>query len=376
VLSQLLAREGIESIVLEARDRAYVEGRVRAGVLEHGTADLLEAIGAGQRMRAQGLVHRGIELRFGGQSHRIDFAELVGKSITVYGQQEVIKDLIAVRLQQGGAIHFDTEAYAVDGLDTARPVVRYRKADGSGGELACDFVAGCDGFHGTCRNAVPPNQLAFFERTFPFSWFGILAETPPASQELIYTNHERGFALISMRSPSVSRLYLQCAVDEDPGAWPDQRYWEELAARLAGYDAPEVKPGRVLARGVTGMRAFVVAPMRYERLFLAGDAAHIVPPTGAKGMNLAVADVLVLSRALVAFYTSRRLDLLDAYSDTCLRRVWKAQRFSSWMTSMLHRFDAHTPFERRLQLAELDYVTSSRAASQALAENYVGLPLD
>jgi p-hydroxybenzoate 3-monooxygenase len=376
VLSQLLAREGIESIVLEARDRAYVEGRVRAGVLEHGTADLLEAIGAGQRMRAQGLVHRGIELRFGGHSHRIDFAELVGKSITVYGQQEVIKDLIAVRLQQGGAINFDTEAYAVEGLDSGRPVVRYRQANGSEGELACDFVAGCDGFHGACRNAIPKNHLTFFERTFPFSWFGILAETPPPSEELIYTNHERGFALISMRSPSVSRLYLQCAVDEDPGAWPDQRYWEELAARLAGYDAPEVKPGRVLARGVTGMRAFVVAPMRYERLFLAGDAAHIVPPTGAKGMNLAVADVLVLSRALVAFYTSRRLDLLDAYSDTCLRRVWKAQRFSSWMTSMLHRFDAHTPFERRLQLAELDYVTSSRAASQALAENYVGLPLD
>jgi p-hydroxybenzoate 3-monooxygenase len=376
VLSHLLDLAGIESRVLEARTREYVEKRVRAGVLEYGTAQLLDDIGVGARMRREGLVHRGIELRFNDRSHRIDFEDLTGgKTVTVYGQQEVVKDLIAARLAAGGALAFETEVTGLDDVEGALPTIDYRDAAGARHRLACDFVAGCDGFHGLSRAALTGGGAVAYERVFPFSWLGVLAESPPVSEELIYTNHERGFALVSMRSPAITRLYLQCSNDENIDEWPDERFWEELRARL-GSDAggPAVVAGTVLQKGVTAMRSFVIEPMRLGRLFLAGDSAHIVPPTGAKGMNLAIADVRVLARALERYYASGDQTLLDEYSATCLRRVWKTQRFSAWMTSMLHRFEEHGPFDRRVQLAELDYVTGSRAAAQSLAENYVGLP--
>jgi p-hydroxybenzoate 3-monooxygenase len=375
VLAMLLRRAGIECVVLELRSREYCEQRIRAGVLEHGTVDLLDAIGAGERMHRQGLVHHGIYLRFGGRSHHIDFPALTGKTITVYGQHEVVKDLIAAHAAAGQALVFEVSDVQLDGLESAQPSIRYRDAAGAQRELACDFVAGCDGFHGIARPSVPAGVLTAFERVYPFAWLGILSESPPVCEELIYANHERGFALFSQRSPAVQRMYLQCAPDEDLAAWPDERIWEELRLRLAGDDAPHLVTGPIVQKGVTPMRSFVVEPMQHGRLFLAGDAAHIVPPTGAKGMNLAIADVAVLSRALGAFYAGRGSAELEAYSATCLQRVWTAERFSWWMTSMLHRRDDDDAFGRRLQLAELDYVTSSRAASQSLAENYVGLPL-
>jgi len=375
MLAHLLHRAGIESIVLELRDREYVERRVRAGVLEQGTVDLLDETGVGERMHREGLIHRGVALRFNGESHRIAFDELTGKAVTVYGQQEVVKDLIAARLAYGGALHFEAEVTGITGLETERPTVIYRTPNEGEARIEADFVAGCDGFHGVSRGAIPPNALQIYEREFPFAWLGILAESPPVSEELIYTNHERGFALVSMRSPTITRLYVQAPADDDVGAWSDDRFWSELRARLGSDEGgPDVVEGTVLQKGLTAMRSFVVEPMRYERLFLAGDSAHIVPPTGAKGMNLALSDVRALSRALDAFYNTGRSELLDGYSDTCLRRVWKTQRFSAWMTGMLHRFPDHTPFERHVQLAELDYVTSSRAPAQSLAENYVGLP--
>lgn len=370
MLSHLLHLAGIESVVFEAHSRQYVEERVRAGVLEQGTVDLLIEAGVGGRLKKQGLIHHGIELSFSGQRHRIDFADLTpGRSITVYAQQEVIKDLINARLEAGGQIHFETHDVSLHGLDSATPSIRSRA-----GELECDFVAGCDGWHGISRGSAPAGALTFFERTYPFAWLGILAEAAPASQELIYAYHERGFALFSMRSPRITRLYLQCTPDEDLAQWPDARIWEELHRRLATSDGWKPAEGPILQKGVTGMRSFVTEPMQSGRLFLAGDAAHVVPPTGAKGMNLAIADVRVLARALAEFYESGQRELLDQYSATCLRRVWKVQRFSSWMTSMLHRFDCEDGFEQRRQLAELDYVTSSRAAAASLAENYVGLP--
>ena len=375
VLAMLLRRAGIDCVVLELRSRAYCEQRIRAGVLEHGTVDLLDAIGVGERMHRQGLVHHGIYLRFGGRSHHIDFPELTGKTITVYGQHEVVKDLIAAHAAAGQALHFEVSDVRLDGLDGECPTIRYRDASGAQHELQCDFVAGCDGFHGIARPSIPAGILTEFERVYPFAWLGILSESPPVCEELIYANHERGFALFSQRSPVVQRMYLQCAPDEDLARWPDERIWEELRVRLEGEDAPKLVTGPITQKGVTPMRSFVVEPMQYGRLFLAGDAAHIVPPTGAKGMNLAVADVAVLARALGAYYAGRGIGALDAYSETCLRRVWKAERFSWWMTSMLHRRDDDDAFARRLQIAELDYVTSSRAASQSLAENYVGLPL-
>jgi len=372
MLSHLLHRDGIESVVLEKHSRQYLEERVRAGVLEQGTADLLVETGVGERLKKQGLVHHGIKLSFGGRRHRIDFADLTpGRAITVYAQQEVVKDLINARLDAGGPIHFETHDVSLHGLDTSKPVVRSRV-----GDIECDFVAGCDGRHGISRGSVPEGALKVFERTYPFAWLGILAEAPPASKEVIYTYHERGFALFSMRSPAITRLYLQCAPDEDIANWPDDRIWEELRTRLATSDGWHPAEGPILQKGITGMRSFVVEPMQFGSLFLAGDAAHIVPPTGAKGMNLAIADVRVLARAIAEFYRSGRRELLDQYSATCLRRVWKVQRFSSWMTSMLHRFDTLDGFDHRRQLAELDYVTSSRAAAGSLAENYVGLPLD
>lgn len=377
LLSHLLHGQGISSVVVEAKDRSYVEERIRAGVLEQRTADLLVETGLGERLQREGLVHRGIELRFRGRGHRIDFADLTGgQGVTVYGQHEVVKDLIARRLADGGEIVFGAEDASVhDFEEGGQPRIRFTK-DGEEHEVRCDVVAGCDGFHGICRPSIPEGALTTFERVYPFAWLGILAKAPPVADELIYAHHERGFALFSMRSPEIGRLYIQCDPHEDLAHWPDERIWEELQARLAGEDHATLAEGPVLQKGVTPMRSFVVEPMQYGRLFLAGDAAHIVPPTGAKGMNLAVADVRVLARALDAFYASGRTDLLDRYSATCLRRIWKVQRFSWWMTSMLHRFEDDSPFDRRRQLAELDYVTSSRAGATTLAENYVGLPME
>jgi len=379
VLSHLLHLDGIESIVVESRSRAYVEERVRAGVLESGTVDLLREAGVGERLSSEGLVHHGIALRFNGRSKRIDFPELTdGKSVVVYGQQEVVKDLIEARLHARGAIFFEAQDVAVSGVDGDRPTVTFRNVEGRHEEIVCDFVAGCDGFHGICRSLIPAHVLRTFERVYPFSWLGILARTAPVSHELIYANHERGFGLYSARSETISRLYIQCRPDEDLAEWPDERVWDELRIRLEGEDAPDLVPGPVLQKGITPMRSFVAEPMQYGRLFLAGDSAHIVPPTGAKGMNLAIADVRVLARALTRYYATGSSESIDRYSQTCLRRVWKTERFSWWMTSMLHRYDpsSDVDFDDRLQMAELDYVTSSRAAAQTLAENYVGLPLE
>ena len=377
LLSHLLAREGIESVVLEDRSRDYVENRVRAGVLEQGSVDLLNEAGLGERMRREGQVHAGIEIRFQGRGHRVDFPALTGgKQITVYGQQEAVKDIIAARLADGGVIHFEVADVAVRDFDGDNPRITYRRA-GSAEEIRCDFIAGCDGFHGICRPSVPDGVLSFFDRVYPFAWLGILSESPPASDELIYTHTDRGFALLSTRAPMLQRHYLQVDPDEDIADWPDDRIWEELQRRTAladgGFRIPE---GPIQQKGITPMRSFVTEPMQYGRLFLAGDAAHIVPPTGAKGMNLAVADIRYLGEALVAFYKSGDRTMLAAYSARCLRRVWKSQRFSWWMTTLLHLSPDDLPFDRRRQIAELDYVTGSRAAMSALAENYVGLPFD
>ncbi len=375
LLSHLLHLEGIESVVVESRGRDYVEQRVRAGVLEQGAVDLLVQAGVGERLRREGLVHHGIELRFGGRGHRIDMTELTGgRSITVYGQQEVVKDLIRARLDAGGQVLFDASNVSVHALESTRPRILFRRGDDEV-ELHCDVIAGCDGFHGICRPSVPAGALAAFERSYPFAWLGILAQAAPSHEELIYAYHERGFALFSMRSPTITRLYLQVAADEDIGQWSDDRIWQELHTRLETNDGWKLNEGPVLEKGITGMRSHVTEPMQHGRLFLAGDSAHIVPPTGAKGMNLAVADVHVLSRALSAFFKSDRDDLLAAYSQTCLKRVWRAEHFSWWMTSMLHRFPGDDGFGHRLQRSQLDYVVGSRAAAASLAENYVGMPL-
>ena len=371
MLSHLLHLEGIESVVLEARNREYIEGRVRAGVLEQTTVDLMVEAGVGDRLKRQGLRHHGIYLSFGGRRHHIDMTELTGgRSITVYAQHEVIKDLVQARLDVGGQILFEVTGVSIQDFETDRPKIHFGSE-----EITCDFIAGCDGYHGICRSSVPAGVLTAFERHYPFGWLGILAEAAPSSEELVYTYHERGFALFSMRSPTVTRLYLQCAPDENIDEWPDERIWEEMMTRFTTRDGWAPNQGPVIQKGVTDMRSFVIEPMQHGRLFLAGDAAHIVPPTGAKGLNLAVADVAILARALAQFYKSGRRDLLDRYSETCLRRIWKVQRFSWWMTSMLHRFADDNAFDQRRQLAELDYVTSSRAAMTSLAENYVGLPL-
>jgi p-hydroxybenzoate 3-monooxygenase len=373
VLSHLLRLQGIDSVVIEARSRVYCEQRVRAGVLEQGTVDLLNEMNLGQRMRREGLVHEGVELRFNSRSHRIDFKELTGRAITIYAQQEVVKDLIAARLAAGDNILFEVEDVTIHDFDSGSPEIRFRD-HGEPSAIACDFIAGCDGFHGVCRPAIA-DALTIYDRVFPFAWLGILAATRPSSEELIYCYHERGFALHSMRTPEITRLYLQCAPDEDLALWPDEKIWEELQRRLSTYDGIRLNEGAVLQKGITGMRGFVVEPMQRGRLFLAGDAAHIVPPTGAKGLNLAVADVRVLAQGLAEFYRSGATELLDRYSEKCLRRVWLVQRFSLWMTGMLHKFPGSDPFEAHRQLADLDYVTSSRAAAQTFAENYVGLPM-
>jgi p-hydroxybenzoate 3-monooxygenase len=371
MLGALLARHGIDAVILEARSRAYIEHRIRAGVLEQGTVDAMDEVGAGARMHAHGLVHEGAILRFGERSHRIDFRALTGKSVMVYSQHELVRDLIALRLGAGAPLELEVEDVALSGLDTAHPEVRFRRA-GHDQVIRCDFVAGCDGFHGVSRAAIPADRLQIFERDYPFGWLGILADAPPSSHELVYAHHARGFALLSMRSPTVSRLYLQCAPDEDLARWPDDRIWSELASRLAADDFT-LTTGPITQRSITPMRSFVAEPMRHGNLMLAGDAAHIVPPTGAKGLNLAIADVRLLAEALAAFYAGDPA-LLDGYSAACLRRVWKVERFSWWMTRLLHRFD-EGEFAARIQRAELDYVTSSPAAQTTLAENYVGLPL-
>lgn len=374
MLAHLLHLQGIENIVLESHSRQYVENRVRAGVLEQGSVDLLRSAGVGARLEKEGLQHEGVELRFAGAGHRIDFQELVGKSITVYAQQEVVKDLIAARLGYGQPLFFEAEAMRVEDIE-AQPRIRYTQ-DGTEHVITCDFVAGCDGFHGICRPVIPAGVLKIQERQYPFAWLGILARVAPASLELIYTYHERGFALLSMRSPEVSRLYLQCEPEEEIENWPEEKIWEELRLRMATQDGFVLKDGPIFQKGITPMRSFVAEPMQYGRLFLLGDAAHIVPPTGAKGMNLAIADVRVLTQALVERYKHGKREGLENYSARCLRRVWAVQRFSGWMTSMLHRFPQEDGFSHRLHLAELDYVTSSRAAATTLAENYVGLPFE
>ena len=372
VLAHILHLEGIDSVVLESRSRQYVESRVRAGVLEQGTVDLLSSIGVGDRLHREGLVHEGIELQFAGERHRIDFPSLTGgRRITVYGQQEVLKDLIAARLGTGRPLLFEVSDVAVDGFESESPSIRFRHG-GEEIELRCDFIAGCDGFHGICRESIPEGVLTVFDREYPFAWLGILAAAPPSNDELIYAYHEQGFALHSMRSPTLTRLYLQVRPDEDLDRWPDERIWAELEQRL-DLEGWTLNTGEIIEKGVTGMRSFVVEPMQCGRLFLAGDAAHIVPPTGAKGLNLAVADVRVLAEGLAAWFEKGDGSALERYSAEALRRVWRAEHFSWFMTSMLHRLDDGDDFDVKLQLAQLAYVCMSARAAASLAENYVGL---
>jgi len=371
-LARLLELEGIESVVLEDRPRDYVEHRIRAGVLEQRTADLLVDAGVGERLRRDGIVHRGIELQFDGERHRIPLSDLAGgRTIVIYGQTELVKDLIAARVDSRLPLLFEVSDVSVHDLESERPRIRFRH-DGADQELECDAIAGCDGFHGVCRSSIPDGVLSSFSREYPFGWLGILAEVAPSNDELVYCHTERGFALLSLRSPELSRLYLQCAPDEDLDEWPDDRIWAELQVRL-GIEGWSLAEGPVLEKGVTGMRSFVVEPMQFGRLYLAGDAAHIVPATGAKGLNLAIADVRLLAEALVGWYRTGTRELLDAYSERCLRRVWRAEHFSWWMTSMLHRLPGGDPFDLKLQLSQLRYVTTSEAAARSLAENYVGL---
>ena len=372
LLSHLLALRGIDSVLVEDRSRAYCEARQRAGVLEDGSVTLLREAGLAGRLDREGLEHGGIYLQFGGQRHHIDFRDLTGRTVTVYAQTEVVKDLIEARVAAGGQVEFDVTGTEVDDLDTRRPVVRYTSADGTRHEVTCDAIAGCDGFHGICRPTVPAGLLTVWEREYPYAWLGILADVPPSTDELIYAHHPGGFALHSLRSPLVSRLYLQVAPDEEISAWPDDRIWTELQRRFA-MPGWELKEGPILDKGITPMRSFVSAPMRHGRLFLAGDAAHIVPPTGAKGLNLALGDVAVLARALEELLHGdpRRA---DSYTGDCLDRVWRRTHFSWWMTTMLHATPGADPMDTELQLAQLRYVTTSRAAAASLAENYTGYP--
>ncbi|AUA10607.1 4-hydroxybenzoate 3-monooxygenase [Streptomyces sp. SID8382] len=377
LLARLLHRAGIDCVVLESRDRAYVERRQRAGILEQGTVDVLRECGAGGRLDREGLPHQGIELRFEGRGHRVDFPSATGgKSVTVYAQTEIVKDLIALQLEEPGAppLLFEAEALAIEKPDSAAPVIRFRH-QGREQTLSCDYVAGCDGFHGIARRAIPADRVRAFEHTYPYSWLGVLADVAPSCEELIYARHERGFALHSMRSPHVSRLYLQVPGGTDPDDWSHDRIWDELATRFALDGDWTLERGPITSTSVTPMRSFVQEPMRHGRLFLAGDAAHIVPPTGAKGLNLAVSDVVTMARALIHHQETGSAELLDGYSRTCLRRVWQAERFSYFMTDTLHRRPDESPFEDRERIARLERIASSPTSSAELAENYVGLPL-
>jgi p-hydroxybenzoate 3-monooxygenase len=374
LLARLLRLAGIDCIVLEKRTPDYLRARIRAGLLEQNTVDTLVEAGVGDRLMRERLIHEGVELAFDGKRHRIDLEGLSGKVVTIYGQAEVQADLMDAHAAMGTEIVYEAEDVTLHGLASDKPRLRYHKGDAVH-EIDCDFIAGCDGFHGVSRQAIPQDVIRIYERVYPFGWLGMLCDTPPVNHELIYTNHERGFALCTMRSMTRSRYYLQVAADEDVDDWSDDRFWGELKRRIPADAASVLKTGPSLEKSVAPLRSFVAEPLRYGRLFLAGDSAHIVPPTGAKGLNLAVTDVRFLTEALTAFYQSGKTDLLDGYSDRCLARVWKAQRFSWWMTNLTHRFPEALPFERRAQRAELAYLVSSKAAQTALAENYVGLPL-
>lgn len=376
LLGQLLHRAGIDAVILERRSKDYVLSRIRAGVLEQGTVDLLQEAGVASRLHAEGLVHQGIEISFSGARHRIDLHGLSGgKHVTIYGQTEVTRDLMAAREAACAKTVYEAEGVRIHEFDGSAPLVRYRK-DGATHEVRCDIIAGCDGFHGVCRPSVPERALTTYERVYHFGWLGVLSRTPPVSHELIYANHERGFALCSMRSPSLSRYYVQCPLEDKLEVWPDERFWEELRRRLDEEAAALLVSGPSIEKSVAPLRSFVAEPMRFGRLFLAGDAAHIVPPTGAKGLNLAASDVRYLSRVLIEHFIEKSSAGLETYSEHCLKRVWKAERFSWWMTSMLHLFPENGPFGRKIQLAELDYLVGSEAASTSLAENYVGLPFE
>ncbi|MFL9874248.1 4-hydroxybenzoate 3-monooxygenase [Paraburkholderia megapolitana] len=371
LLSHLLHLRGIESVVLEARGREQIESTIRAGVLEQGTTDLLTEAGVGTRMKSEGAQHHGFELAFEGKRRRIDLTGLTGHSITVYAQHEVLKDLVAARIEANGTVLFNVSQTSLHGIDTTTPSIRFHH-EGEPHELHCDYVIGCDGSQGVSRNSIPRALRRDYERVYPFGWFGILVEAPPSSHELIYARHERGFALVSTRSPNVQRMYFQCDPKDTVELWSDDRIWAELHARVDSTEGEHVVEGKIFQKNIVGMRSFVSTTMRHGRLFLAGDAAHIVPPTGAKGLNLAVADVRVLTQALDSFYKEGRIDLLDTYSATALKRIWRAEHFSYWMTRMMHRLDDASPFEQQLQIAELEHVTTSRAAATAMAENYVG----
>ncbi|MBD0273242.1 MAG: 4-hydroxybenzoate 3-monooxygenase [Acetobacteraceae bacterium] len=377
MLSHLLHLRGVESVVVESRSREAIEATIRAGILEQSTVDMMVGAGVGDRLKREGHVHRGTILRFNGRDHRIDFEGLTGGRVaTLYPQHEVLKDLIAARMDAGGDIRFEAKDTAVEDVESPRPRIRFTDKDGRAQTLECDFVAGCDGSYGASRPAIPQGKRKDYLRIYPFGWFGILCEAPPSSEELIYARHPRGFALVSSRTPEVQRMYFQCDPEEKTDNWSADRIWEELQARVSGEDGFRLKEGRIFQKNVVPMRSFVCEPMQHGRLFIAGDAAHTVPPTGAKGMNLAMADIHVLDRALGRFYAGNSADLLETYSDTALRRVWRAQHFSWWMTSMLHRFEGASEFDEKRQLAELDLVTGSVPAATSLAQNYVGLPLE
>jgi len=374
-LAHLLHRMGIECVILENRSRQYVEERVRAGVLESGTVDVMEQLGLAERMKRERMIDEGLDIRFNGKLIQLPFNELAGgRHVTIYGQQEVVKDLIAARLNDGGQILFEADALGIDDIETRNPKIRFRQ-NGKDDVLECDFVAGCDGFYGVSRPAMPKSVLVEYDREYSFAWFGILSHSPPI-KEMTYSNNERGYALCSRRSTKVSRHYIQVPSDTDPESWSDAQFWDELHKRMYDNDKSEIAEGEIFQKNVAPLRSFVASPMQHGRLFLAGDAVHIVPPTGAKGLNLAVADVRVLSLGLEEFYKKGKMDRLNRYSEICLRRVWKTIRFSNYMTNLLHRFPEHTPFDRQLQLAELEYLSNSRAAGATIAENYVGLPFE
>src|SRR6266850_5142499 len=370
LLGQLLHRAGIDNLILESRSQEYVLARVRAGVLESGTVALLERAGVGARCKAEGLVHDGFDLAFGGARHRIDLKRLTGRSVTVYGQTEITKDLVQARAEAGAETVYEARDVTLEGFDTESPQVIFNEKE----RVHCDFIAGCDGFHGVSRASVPPEAVRLYERVYPFGWLGVLSDTEPVSEELIYVSHERGFALCSMRSRTRSRYYVQCPLSEQVDEWPDERFWKELTRRLPREAAQRLQTGVAIEKSIAPLRSFVAEPLRFGRLFLAGDAGHIVPPTGAKGLNLAASDVHYLAECLQNYYQGRNLKELDTYSSRALARVWKAERFSWWMTKLLHRFPEEGDFGRRMQLAELEYIAGSLAAQTALAENYVGLP--